>query len=153
MKSILLILLVNFSGYNNDIDTIRKLYLSAYLSEDNCDRFRSNISNTEKNKNTILIQGYKGCFYFIKCKFTNNPLKKLKYFDKGRELLESAIKKAPESVELKFLRYSIQKNLPKFLLYYENIEKDLNFVRKNISNIKDEKAQKFIANNIEAISE
>ena len=105
-----------------------------------------------ENQNTSLIKGYKGCFYFIKCKFTNNPVKKIKYFDKGKHLLERAINDDPKSVELKFLRYSIQKNLPKFLLYYENIEKDLNFVKKNITNLKDEKTRKFITTSLKAIS-
>lgn len=151
MKSLLLILLVNFSSWNTDIDTIRNLYLSAHISEENCNNLQKKINNAQ-NKNPILIKGYEGCFYFIKCQFINNPFEKLKYFDKGKELLESAIKEDPQSVELKFLRYSIQKNLPKFLLYYENTEKDLIFVKNNINNIKDKKSQEFISKSLKAIS-
>ena len=151
MKSILLILLINFSSYNHDIDTIRSLYLSAYISEKNCNNFREKIKNIE-NKNSILMQAYEGCFYFIKCQFINNPLEKFKYFKKGKELLETAIKEDPKSVELKLLRYSIQKNLPRFLLYYDNIEKDLNFVTENINSINDKKVQKFITTTLKSMS-
>ena len=42
------------------------------------------------------------------------------------------------------MRYSIQKNLPRFLLYNNHLEKDLNFVNENIEYINDEEAQKFI---------
>ena len=118
---LLLLLLINFSAINSDIDSVRALYLTAYINQENCEKFRENISKI-KNQNTNLMQGYEGCCYFIKSKFTNNPVKKLKYFDKGKHLLENAINDAPKSVELKFLRYSIQKNLPRFLLYYENIQ-------------------------------
>ena len=148
---LLLFLLINFSAINSGIDSVRALYLTAYINQENCEKFREKISKME-NQNTSLIKGYKGCFYFIKCKFTNNPVKKIKYFDKGKHLLERAINDDPKSVELKFLRYSIQKNLPKFLLYYENIEKDLNFVKKNITNLKDEKTRKFITTSLKAIS-
>ena len=98
------------------------------------------------------MQAYEGCFYFIKCQFINNPFEKLKYFKKGKELLETAIKEDPKSVELKLLRYSIQKNLPRFLLYYDNIEKDLNFVTENINSINDKKVQKFITTTLKSMS-
>ena len=82
----------------------------------------------------------------------NNPIEKLIYFNKGKELLEDAINQDPKSVELKFLRYSIQQNLPKFLLYHDNIEKDLNFVNRKIKSIKDKKVQKFISTSLESIT-
>ena len=148
---LLLFLLINLSAINNDIDSVRALYLTAYINQENCEKFRETISKIQ-NQNTNLVKGYKGCFYLIKCKFINNPVKKLKYFDKGKYLLEEAINDDPKSVELKFLRYSVQKNLPKFLLYYENTEKDLNFVKKNIANLNDEKTRKFINTSLKAIS-
>ena len=152
MKSVLLIIVFNLINYNNDIMLIRSLYSNASKSEYHCNKFGETI-NKKEDVSSILIKGYEACFYFIKCKFIDNPIEKISYFNKGKKLLESLIEENPDAIELRFLRYSIQKNLPRVLLYYDNIEKDLNFVRKNISNIKDEKAQKFIANSIEAISE
>ena len=150
MKSILLIVLLHISIYSNDINTIRELYLSAYISESNCNSLGKEL-NSIKDNNSILIKGYEGCFYFIKCKFNNNAIEKLLYFNKGKKLLETAIKQDPKSVELRFLRYSIQKNIPRFLLY-NNLEKDLNFVNENIEYINDEEAQKFITNSLRSIT-
>ena len=82
----------------------------------------------------------------------NNPIDKLIYFNKGKKLLEDAINQDPYSIELKFLRYSIQKNLPKFLLYYDNIEKDLNFVNGSIKSTKDKEVQKFISTSLKSIT-
>ena len=150
MKSILLITLLNFSSYNSDISTIRELYLAAYTSESHCNSFGEKLRST-KNTSSVLIKGYKGCFYFIKCKFIKSPIDKLVYFNKGKELLESAIKEDPKSVELKFLRYTIQKNIPRFLLYHDNLDRDLNFVNVNINTIKDKEVQKFITNSLKSI--
>ena len=150
MNAILVILLLNISGYNDDISIIRELYLEAYISESNCNDLGKELTSIGENASN-LITGYEGCFYFIKCKFINSPINKFSYFNKGKKLLELAIKKDPKSVELKFLRYTIQKNIPKFLLYYDNIEKDLNFVNENIKNIKDRETQKFIMNSLKYI--
>ena len=150
MNSILLILLFHFSSFSNDINIIRDLYLSAYTSEENCNKLGEKLSSIDRDK-SILIKGYEGCFYFIKCKFINNPIEKIIYFNKGKELLEAAINQKPKSVELRFLRYSIQKNIPRFLLY-DNIEKDLNFVNNNIEGVSDMKAQAFITSSIKSIT-
>ena len=151
MKSILLIILLHLTGYNNDIDIIRKLYLSAHTNEYNCNNLGEKLTSIEDNT-SILIKGYEGCFYFIKCKFINNPIEKLICFRKGKKLLETAIKEDPKSVELKFLRYSIQKNLPRFLSYHDNLERDLNFVNANITNINNKEEQKFIINSLKSIT-
>ena len=77
---------------------------------------------------------------------------KLFYFQKGKKILESSIKKKPNSVELRFLRYTIQKNLPRFLFYYNHLDKDLIFVINNINSITDKKTQKYIEKSLESIN-
>ena len=77
---------------------------------------------------------------------------KLFYFQKGKKILESSIKKNPNSVELRFLRYTIQKNLPRFLFYYNHMDKDLIFFINNINSITDKKTQKYIEKSLESIN-
>lgn len=151
MNTLLLLLALNISSYNNDISTIRTLYLSAYTNESNCNYFGEKLMSIQDEKN-VLIKGYKGCFYFIKCKFINNPISKYIYFNKGKELLESAIQTDPNSIELRFLRYTIQKNTPRFLLYYNNIEKDLKFVNENLNKTINKDIKNFILTSITSIN-
>ena len=146
MNSVLLIIFFQLTSCSSDIEIIRELYKSAYISESNCNNLGKKLNNIKNNK-SVLIKGYEGCFYLIKCKFSKSYIEKIKYFTNGKTLLETAIKLDPESVELKFLRYSIQKNLPKFL-FYNNIEKDFNFVNKNIDSINDKKTKQFILNSL-----
>ena len=49
MKSILLIVLLHLSSYSNDINTIRELYLSAYISESNCNNLGKELNNIKDN--------------------------------------------------------------------------------------------------------
>tara|TARA_B100001758_G_scaffold247961_1_gene269264 strand:- start:22839 stop:23297 length:459 start_codon:yes stop_codon:yes gene_type:complete len=151
MKSILLIIILNLPSYNSEVCKIRELYLNASRSEARCDQLGAKL-NTLDVKNSVLLKGYAGCFYFIKCKFINSPSKKLLFFNKGKSLIESAIKEDPLSVELRFLRFSIQKNLPRFLLYNNDIEKDLNFVTENIQRVKNKESQKFIIKSLKSIN-
>ena len=53
-----------------------------------------------------------------------NPYTKLKLFNEGRVDLEIAIMKAPENIELIYLRFTVQSNCPDFLRYNSNIDAD-----------------------------
>ena len=149
MRLTLLLILFNISISDNDLQIIRELYLSAYITESKCNNFGEKLASVEDN-NSTLIYGYQGCFYFLKSKFVHNPHKKFSYFNKGKKLLEAAIKQDPKSVELRFLRYSIQKNLPKFLLY-NNLEKDRDFLNDNIKNINNQDVKRFIIESLKTI--
>lgn len=152
MKSILLVFVFVITSYSNEINNIRQLYLLAHTSQSQCDVFGKELADI-KDRRCMLIKGYQACFYFIKCKFVDNPIDKLMYFNKGKDLLEFAIIQEPKSVELKFLRYSIQKNLPRFLLYHSSLEKDFNFVNQNIQAVNDKEVRLFIKNSLKSLSQ
>tara|TARA_B100000609_G_C17018758_1_gene332562 strand:+ start:129 stop:596 length:468 start_codon:yes stop_codon:yes gene_type:complete len=127
----------------NDITEIRNMYISSVESENKCEAFGKYMMSLKHEKND-LYQAYLGCYYFIKCQYTSNSLQKFIYFNKGKELLESSINNNSRSIELRFLRYSIQVNLPKILFYGEDIEKDLDFIQYHLQLMKDEKLKQYI---------
>ncbi len=51
----------------------------------------------------------------------------------GTQILEEAIKEKPNTLELIFLRMTIQTHLPSFLGYTDNIESDKKFILENYS--------------------
>ena len=150
MKSLLLASIMHFFISDIEIHEIRDQYSNAYTSLSSCNSFGATLKSVDDNSST-LIKGYKACFYFIKCKFIKNPFEKVKYFKKGKNLLDSAIEDNPKSVELIFLRYSIQKNLPSFLMY-NSMDKDINFINENIKKINDKNLNDFIVNSLKSIS-
>ena len=146
----LTILILTLFSYNNEIINVRDLFLTAYKSEIHCDDFGEKLHSINIDEDP-LFKGYLGCYYFIKCKYTKNPVDKLYFFNEGKRLLESAIHQDPSSVELRLLRYSIQKNLPRLLFYYDSIEEDVNFVNENVIHIKDKLTKDFVLHSLNTI--
>lgn len=77
-----------------------------------------------------LLNGYIGGLYIARSRHAP-LLDKRNALKKGTEMLEKAIRDKPNNIELLFLRLSIQLNLPGFLGYDDDIEKDKSFVLKN----------------------
>ena len=149
--NLILIILLSFFNISDDIEIVRNLYLAAHYSEHNCNDLGEKLASMD-NKKSILIQGYHGCYYFIKCKFIKNPVDKLNSFKKGKQMLENAINQNPQSIELRFLRYTIQKKLPSILFYYNSKYKDLSFIEKNLKNLDDKKTKDFISTSLNSIN-
>jgi len=82
----------------------------------------------EKTKNattaTPVDLGYLGGAKMAMANHCYMPNNKLKYFNEGKNLLQSAIIAAPNNIELRFIRFSIQCNVPSFLGYSSNLEAD-----------------------------
>ena len=144
MKSILILLLgINIVLANNEeLSQIRTIFYKAPNSEIACDSLLLLSNNYSEEQN--IIKGYKGCYYMIKCQFITSPIKKIQSFNKGKDLLENAIKNDSNNIELAFLRYTIQKNAPKFLLYNNEIDADLALIKENIKDHKDKELKELI---------
>lgn len=141
--------ILNIFAYSTNIEKIRELYTKAYLSELNCKLFGENL--TKEKKTCSLIEAYTGCYFLMKCKFTKKPLQKINYFVAGKTNIEQAIKMNPKSVELRFLRYSVQRQLPRFLFYFSELNNDLQFIRENVNKIKNQQTKKFIIESMATI--
>lgn len=63
---------------------------------------------------------------------------KLRLFNKGKELLEEAIKQSPGDFEIRFLRFATQVKAPRFLGYNINIDEDKKLLIKNIETGKEQ---------------
>jgi hypothetical protein len=62
----------------------------------------------------------------------------MSYFSDGKKHLEEAISNDKENIELRFLRLTIQANLPTFLGYSDNKENDKAFVLTHLNEAKSE---------------
>ncbi|MGB0837117.1 MAG: hypothetical protein ACPGRE_03395 [Flavobacteriaceae bacterium] len=69
---------------------------------------------------------YLGVVEFMLSKNASFPIKKFKYFNKGKEHINDAILKDTKDIELRYLRFLFQTEIPKFLGYHDNKEEDLN---------------------------
>ena len=98
----------------------------------------------ENNEEKPPFSSYVAMLTFIKAKYLINPLKKLKYFKKGCALMEEAVRLNSNDIETRFLRLSIQYNIPHFLDYNKNKKEYSEFIKKHLKEMADENLKSLI---------
>ncbi|MBK0378162.1 hypothetical protein [Mucilaginibacter segetis] len=82
-----------------------------------------NSLNSMQIKSALII-GYIGTLEALKAKHTWNPYYKLKYLNDAEKSFQKAITEAPHNIEIRFMRYSVEHNVPNFLGYNKNLKAD-----------------------------
>ena len=119
---------VNANANESLLMEIRDRLPIAFEDANECERLYQKAIAV--NAPSPVLQGYIGAVYLAKSRHIS-IFKKLSFFNKGTDTLEAALKRAPNELELRFLRLTIQMNLPSFLGYNDNIESDKKFVLSN----------------------
>lgn len=117
-----------------DLPQIRTAYQLASSDESTAKKLLQQLEVHPSMSPTFL--GYKGAVTMMMAKFQLNPLNKLDYFNNGKSMLEAAIRKDEDNLELIFIRFSVQSNTPAFLNYNQNLNRDKYFL---LANVKEEK--------------
>ena len=60
---------------------------------------------------------------------------KLSYFHSGKRNLQIAVKKYPDNIEIRNIRYAVQKGSPDFLGYRNNMTEDRTKIENNIERL------------------
>ncbi|MBD3750609.1 MAG: hypothetical protein IE931_14065 [Sphingobacteriales bacterium] len=105
-----------------DIKKIREDYITAINSSDKTDELYSQLSAI-KSPEPILL-AYLGSVQALKAKHAWNPVSKLSYLKQGFKTINAAVAKAPNEIEVRFLRYSLEYYVPSFLGFSKNLHSD-----------------------------
>jgi len=89
----------------------------------------------------VMVDAYKASLLFVKSRYVKFPLTKLKYFKRGKKQLDGLIKANPENIEMRYIRFLFQKEIPRFLGYHTNINEDYNLI---VSTIEDSMIEKYL---------
>jgi hypothetical protein len=122
-----ILLSANIIWANNDVETLRKNFVIATQDEKKAKELYLYFS-TKENISEPLQMAYKGATIALIAKYSNNPYTKLKYVNSALDLIDEAINKSPENFEIRYLRFSIERNLPSIIFSTNNIEKDIEVV-------------------------
>ena len=106
------------------LEQIRDNYYKAYEDENQVEFFWEYMKRLQSSNTTI--EGYRSLSLIFMAKEGWNPVTKYAYFKTGKNKLDSVIGADKENVELRFLRYTVQRNAPEFLGYNENLTEDKN---------------------------
>ena len=126
------------------ISEVRKEYPQAVDDEEVCKNLYDKFESDKKTLSPLMM-GYKGSISALMSKHSGNPFSKLSYFNDGKKLLENAIDEDSANAELRFLRITMQVNLPSFLMYNDNIEEDKILLISQLPSVNNEKTKKTIA--------
>tara|TARA_B100000683_G_C12343112_1_gene495603 strand:- start:331 stop:795 length:465 start_codon:yes stop_codon:yes gene_type:complete len=120
-----------FCFSQSEISDIRENYLLAKDFEG----IEKLINLTKSDNDNPLIISYNIVGKIMMIKYEMNPYKKLKVFNFLTNKIDSIISKNSKNVELRMLRYSIQKKSPFFLRYIDNINSDLTYIKQNLNTL------------------
>lgn len=127
MKLIILITIFfmnTFATFSSDysIEDIRKKYQLAVYDSKVANVLSDRLGKIEKPD--ALTLAYKGSTFALKAKHAWNPYTKLEYMNSFDEIINQAVRQNSEDIEIRFLRYSVQLNTPKYLGLSKNLSED-----------------------------
>ncbi len=120
---------------NKSLSEIRSLYHASIYSADQSKEIINYFDSKPSSKPIELA--YEGASRMVRAKHVFFPTEKLSTFQKGKTLVEEAIKKDPNSIEIRYLRFSLQLESPSFLAYRSNLSEDRKFIIDHYSEVKD----------------
>jgi len=139
MSKLIFITTILISFFMKDepkVETVRTLFYEASVNKSAAAKFQKALSVVDKNSSPVLLC-YKGVAEMMQAKHVLSPFNKLAKFKNGKSMIEESISRDPDDLELRFLRFSIQSNLPAFLNYDSQIPGDKKKLINGYSRIKD----------------
>jgi hypothetical protein len=105
-----------------NLHAIRKLLVSAVSSSKITDSLYESLTAIKHPSG--LINGYIGTLEALKAKHAWNPYNKIKYLRNAEKIFQEAVAHDPQNIEIRFMRFSVEHNVPGFLGYNKNLTAD-----------------------------
>ena len=113
---------------DNTIDEIR----SCFKKTENIDDIENLIEISNNHCNHPVIYAYNCTGKLMLLDKKENPIDKWIIFTNETNKLDSIINNNPTNIEIRMLRFAIQKNAPSFLFYDKNMINDSNMIILNL---------------------
>jgi hypothetical protein len=114
---------------------IRNLYAKSASSKASNGKLLRLLEGADKG--SALMEGYRGAALMIEASHLLSPLSKWNRFKIGKGLIEHAVKAEPDNVETRYIRLTIQTNLPAFLGYSSHVKTDKNLIMAQLPKLDD----------------
>jgi len=133
MKYLIPFFILSSIVFGQDLSLLRK-YLE--IAPDNKTICKQMIDSVPANTTNPVFLAYLGAYQTIWANHVFNPLSKLSTFNKGKKNIQKAVTMDSNNVEIRFIRYSIQKNAPRFLGYSSDLATDKKFIETHRDEVK-----------------
>lgn len=122
IKLFIVVLMFPLSVLSSDLEKIRLQFYEAVESKAVAEKFVKRMK-LEQGISPVHL-AYYGSAQTLMGKHAWNPYQKLTYLKNGMQVLSNASQKAPDNLEIRFLRFSIEHYLPAFLGMSKHIDED-----------------------------
>lgn len=117
MKFLLLTLsLISTTWVQTDLEKVRASFKLAPQSEKEADKLIEMLSGIS-GANHAVYRAYLGAVTTMKASWAFWPNQKLEYANKGMKILNAAVTADPGNIEIRWLRFSVETQMPSFLGY------------------------------------
>jgi hypothetical protein len=130
------------------IDDVKKKYNQAIYNSNEAKQLDKLLSNQKLQNNLMLA--YYGATKGLLAKHASNPFNKLSYLDESLKHINSAVNKEPNNIEIRYIRFTIQSQIPEFVGKSKDFYTDKYFL---ISAVEKAKISKNNKNQLEEICE
>lgn len=134
---ILLMTLYSISMANGNIELARKEFKNAVYNDKLTNQLCQVLISSKQQD--ALTQAYIAYFTALKAKHVSNPYAKIEYVRNFDRTIKKAIELAPDNLEIRFLRFSVQDNIPLYLGFSKELDIDKKIIvqqlQKNITGI------------------
>lgn len=130
--SLSLYFFVTFSfAQNIALEEVRRKFVEGASNKPAAENLFKNLSKEEAL--TPVLLAYKGASQAVMAKHVRGVGKKYSLAKKGMKVLHEAVSRDPDNIEIRFLRFSVQENVPSFLGLSGDRKSDKNVILENLS--------------------
>lgn len=126
LYSLLLIPTLYASDSPFSISNLRDLYPKASAKEEVGRKFYDKMA-TYKGTNPVVL-GYQAVSEAVMAKFAWSPYQKLRHIRNSGKIFQQALASDPRNPEVRFLRYTVEYSVPRYLKMSENLAQDRDIV-------------------------
>jgi hypothetical protein len=131
------------TSLGQDLNKVRESYINASKDKAAAELFIQEMSAITKKDSKELI-AYKGASMTLTAKYAGKIEEKKAAFKEGVSWIEFAITQESQSIELRFIRMSVQENSPKIVGYKSAIPEDKAFILAHIDAVESTSLRKTI---------
>lgn len=109
-------------GQSYDIHDIRKKFFALTFDSEKAPEFYEYLMSIASPTPTIIA--YRGATEALLTKHEWSPFAKLEYLRMSQTSLTNAVVADSENLEVRFIRYAVEKNIPRFLGFSQHVNED-----------------------------
>lgn len=116
----------------NDINVIRVVFNEAIEDGEKAKVLFEKLSELKPANNTLQF-AYLGATEALLAKHSYNPFSKLTYVNSALNKLNQSVALNENNIEIRYMRFSVEANMPAYLGYSKHIDADKSIILKGLS--------------------